>query len=325
MARHIGLALICALCWTIVGCSKRSAPAREPPNDDLTRALVQASLANLLGPPQSDDAIEIPGAPKPPAARAEGIVPSLVPDPTSGTQAKAPEPPSVTELTNLKSSEQSRIDAVASIEHPGVTELTNLKSSEQPTNERSAPSEPAVVTEVTNETTITNDAARAEQPALDADAPQVLDEPRQVEADAGQAPSAVAEPATGVASAVAPQDLAAEKHALETRIQSSFGAGPGFTGISAGTSGDTGVGAGSGSTGIGAGSGYTGIGAGSGYTGFGAGSGSTGFGAGSGYTGIGAESKSVTRTPGDSDNYGGWGVVMWFTPWGPVYTPVAVR
>jgi hypothetical protein len=54
------------------------------------------------------------------------------------------------------------------------------------------------------------------------------------------------------------------------QLGSLYGAGDGFTGVSAGRSGFTGIGAGEGYTGVGAGEGYTGIGAGSGYTGAGA-------------------------------------------------------
>ena len=58
-----------------------------------------------------------------------------------------------------------------------------------------------------------------------------------------------------------------------------YGAGPGFTGVSAGPTSFTGIGAGAGFTGIGAGPGFTGIGAGPGFTGIGAGPGFTGIGA----------------------------------------------
>ena len=73
------------------------------------------------------------------------------------------------------------------------------------------------------------------------------------------------------------------------QLGSLYGAGDGFTGVSAGRSGFTGIGAGEGYTGIGAGdSGFTGVGAGEGYT---------GIGAGSGYTGAGAEEEGATSAP----------------------------
>jgi hypothetical protein len=151
---------------------------------------------------------------------------------------------------------------------------------------------------------------------------------------------------------------------VQGQFAATYGAGPGFTGVTAGASGYTGVGAGSGytgdgagngSTGVGAGSGYTGdgagngstgVGAGSGYTGDGAGNGSTGVGAGSGYTGDGAGNGSTGVGAGDTGStgiaaeranpsdaatcknaepYGGWGAIFLFTPYGPMLLPVAVQ
>ncbi len=115
-----------------------------------------------------------------------------------------------------------------------------------------------------------------------------------------------------------------------TEFATRYGAGTGFTGVLAGASGDTGVGAGAGHTSVGAGTGHTGVGAGQGSTGITAGPGSTGITAGLGSTGItaGQGSTGITAERGLTEIGAGSaadaGVVVWFTPWGPMLFPVAL-
>jgi hypothetical protein len=130
------------------------------------------------------------------------------------------------------------------------------------------------------------------------------------------------------------------------QVAAIYGAGSGFTGVTAGASSSTGVGAGNGYTGDGAGNGSTGVGAGNGYTGDGAGNGSTGVGAGNGYTGDGAGNgwtgvgagatgstgiaaeragPSDLATCRNTEFYGGWAVIFFSTPYGPMPMPFAVQ
>jgi hypothetical protein len=100
--------------------------------------------------------------------------------------------------------------------------------------------------------------------------------PEASERELGEAPPAEPEQAESTAEkdeqAKKQAEMRARAAAIVRYLASLYGAGGGYTGVSAGQSGFTGVGAGdSGFTGVGAGdSGFTGVGAGSGYTGMGA-------------------------------------------------------
>jgi hypothetical protein len=390
MPNRFAYALLGCLCWTAAACAKHPPPAPEEPIGELRNALFRAAFSGIFTGPEPEEPASPSRAQPLGALLANGVARVVSADPSKGEAVPSGRLPENAQVTNVDAANADAANAtreptsVSADESETESNATANVASDVTNRGGSPESKFATMTLPEPQTSVASTADQATSAATTSSAvtepllpdtrrsgegirrapPQSADDTRGEPAPvdgANRPPYFVATYLVPDHAATTAIDLSVQR-AIVTEIQSLYGAGPGFTGGSAGASGYTGVGAGPGSTGVGAGPGDTGvgagpgstgvgagpgdtgvgagpgdtgIGAGPGYTGVGAGPGSTGVGAGPGSTGIGAsngrtgvvtaQSESGANMTGEcGPGYGGWGVIVYDSLWGTVLKPVAV-